>query len=316
MDYEVINAAIGEIISIVKNSKKEYYNERLMENLTTVLLGYYLVFGPNIFKTIVEVLETLNIYRCEDDFDYICKIKAVDNTIPNETITLQPITIMSNVSDKNGRFIGCLPYIVYKKGNDCDEILSIGHELSHVIDAAHGEILKHDDGTCDVNIAYSRMHLDSKNINNCTQVEKGFGEFGAVIVENKILEALKALDPNKIDYDFIKLAIYDLDMNKGNISDGYTMRYIAFKDLVDNPAFFELMKKYYHEKNSEEEFEKAYEALGSDLSYKRLKCYIMNMFSLDRQFDYLDYCERIRKEVVRFNKNTQYEVKKEFVIFH
>ena len=53
MDYEIINSAISDIIKIVNNYNKEKkYDVVLCEKLVIVLLGYYLVFGPEIFQKI------------------------------------------------------------------------------------------------------------------------------------------------------------------------------------------------------------------------------------------------------------------------
>lgn len=317
MDYDVINDAIAQIISIVDNYKKEDYDEKLMENLVVALLGYYLVFGPSIFEKISKILDALHIYRCGDDKDYDSVFNAVCEVdeLMKDQIDYQPITVFSLYSFDNRHFLQYSPFIIYTKMiNDYREVLILSHELSHVLDGENALITKNGDAF-DIDISYSKAYVDAENYNAFKNYDRSFAEFAATAVENKVLAALKSLDFTKINYVFVKEIVYRLSMNGINISNGYTSKYVLFKDLVDNPKFFELMKKYYFESYNEQEFKKDYESFGSDLSYGRLKHYICKIFnSDDEEYNYFRFLELIKREVDKFSNYTQFEPKKEILL--
>lgn len=315
MDYDVINQVIAEIISFLKKNEKMFrYDVKLLENLTVSLLGYYLVLGPNIFKTITKILRDLDIYRCEDDQDYLLRMKLLDRDYTEINPYLLPVTLWNAQFDEEDRFLGYVPHVVYKKEDDLNEVLTLTHELSHIIDGANAILIRNKDDSCDVKLSFSHLHIDTNNPENNKDCKHGFGEFAAVSIENKVLQELKTLDPTKINYDFIKVILSELSLSKVNISSAYTTNYVVFKDLVDNPKFFALMKKYYYEESNEEEFKKAYETYGSDLSFDKLKRYIMVMFEIDDGDKSLSLYDVISKEVEKFNDKTNYVVKKQFLL--
>ena len=72
MDYDIINQVYEEIIGIVNDyTRRKNCEYEVARKLSFSLLGYYLVFGPEIFSKLNVLLDSVNIYECISEEDYI-----------------------------------------------------------------------------------------------------------------------------------------------------------------------------------------------------------------------------------------------------
>lgn len=71
MDYDIINQVYEEIISIVNDyARKNNCEYEVARKLSFAFLGYYLVMGPEIFKKLNILLDSVRIYEFISNEDY------------------------------------------------------------------------------------------------------------------------------------------------------------------------------------------------------------------------------------------------------
>jgi len=315
MDYDVINAAIADIVLISKRyCESNGYDESLFERLVIALLGFYLTFGPEIFKKINVVLDSLKIYQCDAEEECIQIKKSICQSDLNPS--LNPGTMWDYKYDcYSGNFIGAIPKIVYLKLDTITDALSLAHELSHVLEGVTAKKIYEDNNSFNLLRGFSKVGI--RKIDNATLIEShGMTELITVTIENKILNSLSKLDVDQIINPMIKGFISELKKTKEKniMTSGYVMMAAAFKDLIDNYCFFDLIKKYYYE-TQQEEFIEEFNNFDKNLNFQTLIKYADELFFSD--FDYNEvmyYAPYIQKQIDIFSKTTGFKPDKRIIV--
>lgn len=309
MDYTIINQAIEDIVTIVNYyNRSRNYSVSICEKLVLSLLGYYLVFGPSIFEKMNIILEQLRIYECENKNDYREKLCSIYTNVREERIcfTYDPITAWDYKYDEKNKFIGAVPYILYIEENCVSDVLTISHELSHILDGVKAKVVSEDDVSFTIQQSFTNV-LVRKQDNYMKVEEQGFSELVTVTVENRILKAFLTLEEDKIVSPLVRKFIQSLQFYKGRnvLANSYLEMSGLFKDLIDNDVFFSLIEKYYYE-NDELGFATEFNSFDSELSYQKIKRCAVHMASLDFN-EVMYYNQTLRKQLEIFNRVTHFE---------
>lgn len=312
MDYEIINSAISDIIKIVNNYNKEKkYDVVLCEKLVIVLLGYYLVFGPEIFQKINLILETLNIYQCDLKQEY----QSVVDKINAEAGDGHKYCLISMFDYKyqDNRFIGAVPNIIFIQKNILSDVLSIAHELSHVLEGVSAKIIIENKEFFCYEHVFEEVKVIKDN-NACFRKNHGFKELVTTGVENKIMQSFLKLDKEQIDSIIIKDFLEQIKCYKGKTTLVYSYEtlHLVFKDLFDNECFWDLIKKYYYE-NQPELLEVEFNSYANGLDLKVLiNCAEHLLLSNIDEMNY--YGNMVKKQVELFSEVTNFKPDKSILI--
>ena len=305
MDYEVINAAIKDIISLVNYANRDdRYSEDLASELVVALLGYYLVFGPNLFKQINELLEQLHIHRYDEDKDYFDTIGKINAQA--EKLDVSPVMIGEYIYGDQKQVNGVIPHILIPKNNSFAEIDNMIHELSHALQFTSSRVLREDEEEFVYQQGFSKVTMVKED--NSTLIENGaFSEFITVCIENRIVNALLSLDLDKVDNSFIKSILGEFKKLKGRnvLTDSYSTFQAVGKDLMDNDTFFALIKKYYYS-NECEIFEEEFDSYTEEVKLKNIMGLIRSIDRVDNFYNMMLAIEAMNKKIRLFNKATNY----------
>lgn len=305
MDYDVINGAIDDIVWIVNQYNKEHgYDVSLCERLVLALLGYYLAFGPEIFDKINVVLEQLKIYQCSSELTCLMKKKELrpDDQKPDAC----PGTMWDYYFDKNRKFIGATPSIIYYIRNLFADVFVLVHELAHTLEGVKGSIIYENDEEIKFKYGFGEYLVD-KSRTGFQKEGHGMTELITVMIENKVYREFAKLDVEKIDNPLVKEFLNTLIRNKkfGIMLDSYIVMSALFKDLIDNDRFFELIKKYYFE-NEREFFIEEFDSWDERLSLKKIAYYADKVYDEDL-YNVSYYAGPIRKQLEVVNEVTGFK---------
>ena len=302
MDYSVINAAISDIEFFLEHyDKYKLFDNKVMERLLIALLGYYLAFGPDIFKKFEIVLDGIYIYHCIDEQDCIdkkqefCPYSIVEDANPS--------TMWDYQYDEKNRVKGAIPRVIYGEQDLVSDSLNLVHELSHVLEGVNAQILAEDNEKVLVKHGFGQYEV-IKPTSRFKAEGMGMTELITIIIENHVFKELLKLDYTKIDNIIVKKFLKLLKKYKDSnvILKSYSYMSSVFKDLIDNNYFFELIKKYYYENDMELMIEE-YNGLDSRLDLKKLASYAEKVFEED--FDQIMYyAEPIQKQLNILNDVT------------
>lgn len=318
MDYDIINQVYEEIIGIVNDYVRRTNCEyEVARKLSFALLGYYLVLGPEIFNKLNLLLDSINIYECVSKEEYCKKaIEIAPRLSEREHIlSYNPITIWDYKYDKESKFLGGIPNVIYMKDKTIDNVLSIAHEMSHGLEGVSATKESEDDEYVYVNQGFTSIMIN-KETNGFRTDDAGFIELITSSLETKILNALLKLEQDKVDSPLLKEFLSEIKefKDKNVMSRSYETLSTVFKDLIDNDEFYNLIKKYFYD-NDEEGFKREYEAYDSRLKYRTLKSAAEYLAMNGEDFaSVMYYNEIIRKQSDIFSKATNFEPDKKILI--
>ncbi len=319
MDYDIINQVYEEIIGIVNDyTRRKNCEYEVARKLSFSLLGYYLVFGTEIFSKLNVLLDSVNIYECISEEDYRERAFEVAPRLrENQNVfRYNPITIWDYKYDDEKNFLGGIPNVIYMKEElTIDNVLSIVHELSHGLEGVSASIISEDENTVFVNQGFTCIGIN-KETNRFRANDSGFIELMAISLENRVLNALLKLEAKKITSPLLKEFLEEIKTYKGKnvMTKSYDRLNVTFKDFIDNDAFYNLVKKYFYE-NDEEGFKVEYESYDSRLNYRTLKSAAQFLASdLEDISTVLYYSEIIMKHAQLFGKATDFEPDKKLLI--
>lgn len=305
MDYYVINGAINDIVWIVNQYNKEHgYDVSLCEKLVLALLGYYLAFGADIFTNIDVVLEQLKIYQCESELRCILKKKELvpDDKMPDAN----PGTKWDYCYDKNKKFIGAIPTIIFYEKDMLQDVFTLVHELSHTLEGVNGSIIYETDTEIKFKYGFGEYFVD-KNRTGFKKEGHGMTELITITIENKVLREFRKLDPSMIVNPLVKEFIEKIKkyQDRNILLNSYGIMASLFKDLIDNEAFFELIRKYYYE-NEREFFIEEFNSWDERLDLKKICYYVEQVYNED-EYNVFYYAGPIRKQLEVVNEVTGFE---------
>lgn len=318
MDYDIINQVYGEIISIVNNyARRTNCSYEVARKLSFTLLGYYLVFGDSIFSKLNVLLDSINIYEFDSEDEYYKKAVEVSSRIEEikDKLKYNPITIWDYKYDSNRKFIGGIPNVLYIRESTIDNVLSIGHEMSHGLEGVSACVDREDDERVYIKQGFTTISID-KETNRFRSEGSGFIELVTSLLETKMLSSFLELDENKVSSSLLQEFLGEIKEYKGKkvMSRSYETLNVVFKDLTDNEAFYSLIKKYFYD-NDEEGFKREYESFDSSLRYNILKSAAEHLVTDENSLsDVFYYGNAIRKQAEIFNKVTKYEPDKKLLI--
>lgn len=318
MDYDVLNEVIGEINNIVYDyCRKNNYGFEHTKTLIRVLFGYYLAMGEEVFAKINNVFDVLEMDYCQDFDDYREAYEKHDSILPAFLEeTPYPLLKWNYQFDQDKMFKGAFPQIIYIGSKDeVREVLTIGHELMHALDGVSAVYLGENDEIVKLSMGFSSNLVD-KRTKNCTIENRGMSEMAAIAVAHKMLREFLKIDPDKIDSALVRDFLSKLQQYKkhGTVVDSYGGLSVVLKDLFDNDAFFELVKKYYME-NDEESFKEAFESVDEELSYLKLKNCIWGIIRNNCDTNSIFYYGNIlNQQVDKFSKGTKFEPEKRLLL--
>lgn len=311
MDYEILNTVVSEIVSIVNlYNKRHGYDVSLCERMVLALLGYYLVFGPEIFEKIDLILDSLLIYQCETENELENVLLKYRPFI--KEYTTNPGTIW-DFKYHNNKFIGAIPVIFYLKDNLIINTFSLAHEISHVIEGLSAEVVNETKDTFELNIGFSDSVVYKSD--SLMKIEKqGMTELITITIENKMLNEFLKLDVDKINNCLVKEFLEQLKKykNKNIMLDSYTVMAFMFKDFIGNDYIFELIKKYYYE-NQREFFIEEYNSLNENLNFEKLIKYAEKVFR--EEVDPFYFMGIVQNELDILNRATGVETDKRILLF-
>ncbi len=318
MDYSIINQVYEEIINIVNDYvQKTNCEYEVARKLSFALLGYYLVFGADIFSKLNILLDSIQIYECISEEDYREKAFEIAPKLRErqQTFRYNPITIWDYRYDEENKFLGGIPNVVYMKGSTIDNVLSITHEMSHGLEGISATVSKEDNNYVYINQGFTHITIN-KETNGFMVDEKGFIELVTSSLETRVLTAFLELNENYVTASLLKEFLGEIRQYKGKnvMSRSYDRLSGPFKDFIDNDSFYNLIKKYFYE-NNEEGFKAEYEAYDSRLKYKVLKSAAEYLASDEEDvFNTLYYSEIVMKHARIFSKATNFEPDKKILI--
>ncbi len=312
VDYEVLNAAIDDILLIVNSYKKSNnVTVEIAEKLLLVLFGYYVSFGPQIFDKIQEVLECLRIYECEDEMDCLKTKRELIPEYPSNDC--YPGTMWDyHYAKSNNEFIGAIPTIVYYRINLLQDVFVLVHELSHTLEGCKASVIYEDENLIKIKQCFSEYTI-TKNKTGFKKQGIGMTEFVTVAIENRILSDLVKLDAEQINNVFVRDFLSGLRRYKSvnSLLDSYSLMSGAFKDLLTSDIFFELIKKYYFENEIEIMIEE-FDALGNGLSLERI-IKLIELVYTDESNAFSRF-ESIHREMKLFRETTGVEEDKRLIL--
>lgn len=313
MDYDVINSAIEDIVCIVNRyNRTREYDIEVAEKLFLALFGYFISFGPEIFTKIDVVLEQLRLHKCNSDEE--CREKKLELRPDEVSPSSDPALTWDYCYDDNRKFIGAIPNIVYSDDDSIQVVFSMIHEISHALEGVEATILYETDEEMKLRHGFGE-YLVNKGRTGCVSKNHGMTELITVTIENKIFRDLCQLDETKIVNQYVSEFLSKLKKRRciSNLIDSYGLMATAFKDLIDNDCFFELIKKYYYE-NQRELFIAEFNGLDERLSFQKLMLYADSIYQ-ERISDLFYYMEPIRKQLQILNEATGFTPEQKLLIF-
>lgn len=311
MDYEVINWAIDDIEKIVKYyGKKKQINEKVSNDLTIALLGYYLVFGPEIFEKINIVLGALEINGFENReelHNYLLNFFKNDKNL----IDYATSALYWDYHYANNKFIGAIPEIYYI----CGGPIILAHELSHALEGL-GCTYSEDDDYLIIKGIGETTFIKQENIPKDMPKNIGFIELLTSVIENRIAKSLFQLDIEQINNEMIKEYLKSIQEFKGKdiITEGYSPMLAVYRDFCENEVFFDLIKKYHYNQDLEG-MSSDYNLIAEGLDFNILMT-VAN-FIYEKNFDSLAILkanEAIAKQAKIFNEATGYKPDKRILV--
>lgn len=314
MNYELINQVYEEIINIVNDYiRRKNCSYEVAKKLSFTLLGYYLVMGPEIFSKINTVLDCLTIYECLDKEEY----QNTLNNIKGRTVKSEfnPILTWDYRFDDENKFLGAIPYILYLKGGDFENVLSLAHELSHSLEATGASVENESQEDIYISQGFGLIKVEKESGRFEIEIP-GFSELVASSVETKIAQSLTSLDANQLTNPLLKEFINSISKykNKNVLAWSYEILSMTFKDLMDNTAFFNLIKKYFYD-NNEIAFKEEYHSYAEGLRYSILKYAAENLENVPKTIsDILFYTSSIERQSMLFSQATHFAPDKRLLI--
>lgn len=313
MDYDIINSAIDDIVYIVNQyNKTRGYEVSVCENLVLTLLGYYLSFGPEIFTKIVKVLDSLQIKECETSEECIAeKLKITPKYITRIDDYTSVIWQYKYRGDKK-EFIGAIPNIVYYRKNPIKDVSSLIHEFSHCLEGVTAIITEETPTSLTIRQGFEE-YTEAKDEKGYKTSGRAMTELITVTIQNKCMQHLTNLDPTQITNPLVKDFVGQLssNKNKNTIIMAYPTMAITFKDLMDNEAFFELIKEHYYETEQDELIEK-FNSYDERLDFKRLVKYAGKIMTGDIN-NTMYYAGPIKSQIDIFSEKTSFTPDKRMV---
>lgn len=319
MDYDIINQVYEEIISIVNDyARKNNCEYEVARKLSFALLGYYLVMGPEIFKKLNILLDSVRIYEFISNEDYQKKAIEISPKLEENKHNLRynPITIWDYRYDSNNNFLGGIPNILYMRDKTIDNVLSISHEMSHGLEGVSASVESEDEDYVYINQGFTHLTVDKESNRFRVEGGSGFIELVTSSLENRILNEFLKLDVQKIDSSLLREFLGEIKVYKSKnvMSRSYDLLNSIFKDLTDNPEFYDLIKDYFYD-NDENGFKVKYESYGNGLIYKVLKDAAEHLSADNLSVsDAIYYGDIIKRQAENFNKATNYEPDKKLLI--
>lgn len=302
MDYEILNSAVEDIIYIVNQyNKGKDYDVSLCEKLVLVLLGYYMAFGPEIFKKIDDVLSSLEIHQCEDKKELI-KLKGKLCPYAHD-VDPNPGMIWKHVYDSNNKFVGSIPIIFFYKEGLITDVFSLGHELSHALEGTSVQVLEETDTKFKLKHGMGTYLVD-KETNRYKPEGHGMTELVTIAIENKLLREYLKLDPQQITNPMVKDFVGQLKSYQNNnvLLNSYSIMSGLFKDLIDNETFFDIVKRNYYDNNQETLIDE-FDSLDPRLSLGKLRQYA-DKVSAGEYNEVMYYAGPIQKQLDVLNETT------------
>lgn len=313
MDYAIINESIEEISKLVSQYKeKKGYSDTLSEKLTIGLLGYYLAFGPKIFKRITTALDSADIHEFQTEEEYIA-FKDVLTPMSKGYNTADPGTYLDYKYDENRKFIGAKPIVMYSVISKIQDVFSLIHELSHVIEGTSAQVISEDETNLVIKNGFTERNID-KETNLFKSTQEGITELITVAIEHKVLREFFKLDPTQITNTSIQRF---LEENKSYQTANVMLRSYGsmsalFKDLIDNDAFFDIIKKYHYD-NQPESIIEEFNSFDSRLNFNKIVTYAEQTHTDDISTVFY-YSNAIQKQMDIFNEATGTQPDKRLII--
>lgn len=305
MDYKVINDVIRQIINIVNYYNRDNrYSLEVAEMLVTTLLGYFLVFGPEIFSKIDILLDSLVIHYCENDEEYFEELNKVNENA--EKYDANPMMLNQYKFDSNGKVLGGIPNIIMTRMEPFRVVLNLAHEFSHALEGVSAKVIREDSESFTYKQGFATVTMEKET--GLEKIENGaFAEFITVCIENRIARALVSLDLEQIDYEFIKKYLSGAGelQRKNFVMDSYSLLAGICKDLIDNDVFFGLIMKYYYD-NETDLFEEEFDSYSSEVKL-RILMKLMRGLKTEEAFNTMQNAENLKRKIAIFNKATNFE---------
>lgn len=314
MNYELINQAYEEIINIVNNYiiKKECSYE-VAKKLSFTLLGYYLVMGPEIFSKINTVLDALVIHECQNKEEYQDELTQIKGRFVESEFN--PIMTWKYQYNEENKFLGGVPYIIYMKGKELENVLSLAHELSHSLEGTGASVVSEEKEYVTIAQGFGLIKVQ-KQTGSFKIEEEGFSELIAATIETKMAQSFANLDSNQLKNPLLKEFINSISEYKGKnvLAWSYEILNMSFKDLMDNPSFFSLIKKYFYE-NNEIAFKEEYQSFAEGLRYSILKS-VAESLNDDKTalVGKMQYISLIQRQSTIFSQATNFSPNKKILI--
>lgn len=314
MDYSIINQVYEEIINIVNYyAWKSNCDYEVARKLSFTLLGYYLVMGPEVFSKINIVLDALVIHECQSKEEYQDELTKIKGRFVESNFN--PIMTWKYQYDDNNKFLGGVPYIIYMKGKDLENVLSLAHELSHSLEGTGASVLDEEQEYVSIAQGFGLIKV-KKETNSFKIEEEGFSELVAASIETRVAQSLVNLDSKEIENPLLKEFISSISEYKGKnvLAWSYEIVNMAFKDLMDNELFFELIRKYFYE-NNEVAFKEEYQSYGEGLRYSVLKSVAQNLNDDNSKIaGKMQYISLIQRQSEIFSRSTDFDPDKRVLI--
>lgn len=313
MDYAIINESIEEISTLVSQYKeKKGYSNTLSEKLIISLLGYYLAFGPEVFKRIKVALDGADIHEFQTEEDYIAFKDALTPESKGYN-TADPGTYWDYKYDENKNFIGAKPIVMYSVVSKFQDVFSLTHELSHVIEGTSAKVISEDETNLVIKNGFTERNIDKKT-NMFKSTQEGITELLTVAIENKILREFLKLDPTQITNICVKNFLEENNCYQTSnvMLRSYDSMAALFKDLIDNDAFFDLIKKYHYENQAESIIDE-FNSLDPRLSFNKIVAYAEQTYKENISSAFY-YSKSIQKQIDIFNEATDAKPDKRLII--
>ena len=309
MNYDILNQVYEEIIVIVNSYvRRTNCSYEVARKLSFALFGYYLVFGESIFEKLNIVLDGVNIYETVNDEDYFNTIRNIRPDTSRSSLGYNPITMWDYKYDEKNRFLGGIPNIIYMRGNDISNVLSISHEISHVLEGTGASVTSENDKRVFIEQGFAKLEVD-KESNKFKNENNGFIELCSIAVESRIASSFAKLDASKLNSPLLKEFVRGFDKYKGKniMSRAYETLGGAFKDLIDNDVFMNLIGKYFYD-NNEALFIAEFSAIDPRLKYWSIKRCALNLkdFSFEDLDNIMKNIELLKEQIRIFNEATSF----------
>lgn len=313
MDYDILNAAIEDIVYIVNNYNKDKgYDFETCERLVIALTGYYLAFGPQIFNKLSIVLDALKIHSFETEKACLDMKRQL---APHEKqCEANPCMMWKHIfKGENNEFIGAIPHIIFYKQDLVTDSFSLIHELSHTLEGVTALVTGEDEKYLKIKLGFSDETVDKNRAVSCI-TGQAMTELITVAVENKILREFMKVKPQEVSNPIVTDFLKKIQSNKGKniVTKSYPTLTALFKDFIDNETVFDLISMYYYE-TQPEIFTKEFDSLDERLDFKRLRTYAEHV-CMSSSSEVLYYAGPIQKQLNVLNKATGHTPEKTIIL--